>query len=113
MATSASATAASGTSGERRVGSAEPSAESATGDRTTSAMNSRHRQCLGGALAFTTPGSRVVRVCGDELMRPSRHRDDIVAMVIHETLHTLGLPENPPSSVEITRRVLARCGTTR
>jgi hypothetical protein len=76
-------------------------------------MNSRHRQCLGGALAFTTPGSRVVRVCGDELMRPSRHPDDIVAMVIHETLHTLGLPENPPSSVEITRRVLARCGTTR
>jgi hypothetical protein len=31
------------------------------------------------------------------------------AVVIHEILHTLGLSENPPSSKEITDRVLARC----
>ena len=31
------------------------------------------------------------------------------AMVIHEMLHTLGLGENPPSSLEITERVRSRC----
>jgi len=31
------------------------------------------------------------------------------AMVIHEMLHTLGLGENPPTSSEITRRVLLSC----
>jgi hypothetical protein len=31
------------------------------------------------------------------------------AMVIHEMLHSLGLGENPPSSLEITERVRARC----
>jgi hypothetical protein len=31
------------------------------------------------------------------------------ALVIHEVLHTLGLGEKPPSSMEITRRVEARC----
>ncbi len=71
---------------------------------------SRHRLCLGTALAFTTPGSRVVRVCSQELMRQSSSRDALVAMVIHEVLHTLGLPEGPPSSRFITKQVLARCG---
>lgn len=74
--------------------------------------DSRHRICLGPTLAFTTPGSRVVRVCRNELMRQSFDRNYMVAMVIHEILHTLGLPENPPSSRDITRRVLARCGKT-
>jgi hypothetical protein len=74
---------------------------------------SRHRLCLGTSLAFTTTGSRVVRVCSNELIRQSLNRDRLVAMVIHEGLHTLGLPENPPSSREITRRVLARCGHTK
>jgi hypothetical protein len=31
------------------------------------------------------------------------------AMVIHEVLHTLGLGEDPPSSLEITERVRQRC----
>ncbi len=31
------------------------------------------------------------------------------SLVIHEVLHTLGLGENPPASIEITRRVEARC----
>jgi len=30
--------------------------------------------------------------------------------LIHEMLHALGLHENPPSSLEITRHVVARCG---
>jgi hypothetical protein len=30
--------------------------------------------------------------------------------VIHETLHTLGLGENPPSSAEIDSAVARRCG---
>jgi hypothetical protein len=31
------------------------------------------------------------------------------AMVIHEMLHTLGLGENPPTTLEITERVRERC----
>jgi hypothetical protein len=30
-------------------------------------------------------------------------------LVIHEVLHTLGLGENPATSLEITSRVSARC----
>lgn len=72
--------------------------------------DSRHRQCAGGALAFTVPGSRVVHVCVDRLKETwSRDRMYTVASIIHEVLHTLGLGENPPSPKEITARVLARC----
>lgn len=70
------------------------------------------RSCARGALAVTEPGSRVVRVCSRRLVwtwqQNSRH---VVAALIHEALHTLGLGENPPSSSEITSRVLKRCGT--
>ena len=52
----------------------------------------------GGAL----PGSRFARVQAQD---PSLAE----AMVIHEMLHTLGLGENPPSTYEITDRVVARC----
>jgi hypothetical protein len=31
-------------------------------------------------------------------------------VIIHESLHALGLGENPPSSQEITTRVAERCG---
>ena len=31
------------------------------------------------------------------------------AFIIHETLHSLGLGENPPASGEITSRVMKRC----
>jgi hypothetical protein len=72
---------------------------------------SRDRLCSSGVLLFTSPGSRVVRVCGDELKRISAQRPQyIVASVIHEILHTLGLGETPPSPGEITARVVARCG---
>ena len=63
-----------------------------------------------GAYAFTTPGSRVVYICGRrfrELAERSPARAE--AIVIHEVLHTLGLGENPPGSSEVTTRVLVRC----
>src|SRR5262245_26010260 len=63
-----------------------------------------------GVLAYTTPGSRVVRLCprfGE--LQGRRRADDIRAFLIHEMLHTLGLGENPPSSVEITQVVLRHC----
>ena len=73
--------------------------------------DSRHKRCAGGVLVFTAPGSRVVRVCAGELKRINAQQPDyVVATIIHEILHTLGLGENPPSSREITDRVLARCG---
>jgi hypothetical protein len=72
--------------------------------------DTRHRTCVSGVLAFTAPGIRVVRVCIDEFKRISREQPDyVVASVMHEILHTLGLGENPSSS-QITARVLARCG---
>jgi hypothetical protein len=75
--------------------------------------DARHRRCASGVLVFTAPGSRVVRVCAEELKRIYRQQPDyVVATIIHEILHTLGLGENPPSSSEITARVLARCGRT-
>ena len=73
--------------------------------------DTRHRMCVTGVLAFTAPGSRVVRVCSNELTRINAQQPDyVVASLIHEILHTLGLGENPPSASEITARVLARCG---
>ena len=70
----------------------------------------RSRTCDKGALAFTAPGSRAVLVCVDQLKQVQLGRPDyVVAAFIHEILHTLGLGEDPPSSSDITRRVLARC----
>jgi hypothetical protein len=68
-------------------------------------------QCeSGGIEAFTARGSRVVFICGRQFERlwvtnNLRAR----AVIIHEALHTLGLGENPPSSEEITSRVLKQC----
>jgi hypothetical protein len=71
----------------------------------------RSPTCDKGALAFTVPGSRVIHVCIDRLksIQPGQP-EYVIAAFIHEILHTLGLGENPPSSNEITRRVLALCG---
>jgi len=70
-----------------------------------------HRSCHGtDVMAVTAPGSRVVRVCGrrfSEAQSRSPERAELV--VLHEALHTLGLGENPPGSLEITRRVGERC----
>lgn len=73
--------------------------------------DSRHSGCASGAVMITATGSRVVRVCVEEFKRIHAQRPDyVVASLMHEILHTLGLGENPPSSREITARVLARCG---
>jgi hypothetical protein len=63
-----------------------------------------------GVLAYTVPGSRVVRVCPLLADLVQRSRIDAEIAVIHEILHTLGLTENPPRSSEITAQVLSRCG---
>jgi len=66
-------------------------------------------QCRDGSvMAFTHPGSQVVRVCGRQFRDRDRAAAEII--VIHEFLHALGLGENPPTSAEITKRVAARCG---
>jgi hypothetical protein len=69
------------------------------------------RQCEPARrIMFTARGHRVVFVCmrrAEELWKKDRRQ--LQAMVIHEVLHTLGLGENPPSSSEITARVLERC----
>src|SRR5512132_864651 len=72
--------------------------------------NTREQRCETGVLAFTEPGTYVVRLCVDEFKRTwqqdPRH---VVAAVIHEMLHSLGLGENPPTSNEITKTVLQMC----
>jgi hypothetical protein len=70
-----------------------------------------HSSCAReGVLAFTSPHSRVVYLCGREFQGVSR-RDVANAqiVVIHEVLHTLGLRENPPTSQQIDVRVRQRC----
>jgi hypothetical protein len=61
-------------------------------------------------LAFTWVGSQIVFVCAQQFVAAAR-RDPILAdaALIHESLHSLGLGENPPSSSEITSRVISRC----
>ena len=57
-------------------------------------------------------GSRVVEVCGAVFARQSvQDAQSGEVLIIHELLHSLGLGENPPSSAEISRGVLARCGS--
>lgn len=58
-------------------------------------------------LAFTQPGSMVVRVCPQITRQGGEH---VEMIVLHEMLHSLGLGENPPSSLEITAQVRRRCG---
>ena len=72
--------------------------------------DSRHKMCEKGGLFFTSPGSRVVRVCVGQLKQMQSRPHHLVALFIHEVLHTLGLGEAPPSSEAITERVIARCG---
>lgn len=61
-------------------------------------------------LAATEPNSHVIFLCGLHFFE-SVHKDPGFAadLVIHEMLHSLGLGENPPSSLDITSRVAARC----
>ena len=67
----------------------------------------RDAPCTEGTIGFTVVGTRVVRLCSTELKEEPVNY--IAGALIHEMLHTLGLGENPPSTREITRRVLERC----
>ncbi len=61
-------------------------------------------------LAFTFVRSTVVWVCAAQFTSTALKDPRLVeAVVIHESLHALGLGENPPSSSEITGRVMSRC----
>jgi hypothetical protein len=69
---------------------------------------SRDPVCRNGrAFLTTTPGSRLIRVCPGfaQLRDPGL----TASLVLHESLHALGLGENPPSSRDITNRVERRC----
>lgn len=70
-------------------------------------QGSCHRR---GVMAVTNAGSRVVYLCPAFAQQQRRDPGLAEALVIHELLHTLGLAENPPTSLEINRRVFARCG---
>lgn len=61
-------------------------------------------------MAITMPGSLAVWICPQFAVQQRRDPVLAEAIVIHETLHSLGLSENPPSSADITTRVVARCG---
>jgi hypothetical protein len=64
-----------------------------------------------GVMAFTSPGSPIVRVCSTRFVDRYPTMSVIADVVmIHEMLHTLGLGENPPTSAAITSQVLKRCG---
>jgi hypothetical protein len=69
------------------------------------------RRCQDSArLAFTTVGQREVFICGTQLWRTyPTDPAHVEALIIHEMMHTLGLRENPPSSLDINAGVLKRC----
>ena len=72
--------------------------------------SSQRRCATGEILGGTQPGSRVIYVCPVPFFETDR-RDKLATevFIIHETLHSLGLGENPPAPVEINWRVMKRC----
>jgi hypothetical protein len=59
----------------------------------------------------TSPGSRAVFVCQAQFREVERQDTGYAAnLLVHEMLHSLGLAENPPTSTEITEKVIERCG---
>jgi hypothetical protein len=62
------------------------------------------------SLAVAVPGSRVILLCIPQFVDLALRKPRIAAgLLIHEELHALGLGENPPTSAEITERVMTRC----
>jgi len=78
------------------------------------ADGSGRRSCQGtDIMAVTAPGSRVVYVCGRHFLEAhQRSAANAEVVVLHEALHTLGLGENPPDPLGISRRVAERCALT-
>ena len=71
---------------------------------------SGQRLCRWGKVDLAAaPGVPRVFVCGPFAATQLREPRMAEALVIHEMLHTLGLGENPPTSAEITSRVMGRC----
>jgi len=71
---------------------------------------SREKLCRSAKIALVaTPDVRRVVVCPAFASFQLREPRMAESMVIHEILHTLGLGENPPTSIEITQRVESRC----
>lgn len=72
---------------------------------------SEHRVCARPTVpAATIAGSRVVLVCPRQFVQMAEHDGrEAEFVVIHEMLHTLGLPENPPAPSEIRHAIAARC----
>ena len=63
-----------------------------------------------GILAVTTPGSRLVHLCGRDFERAWRRGASAATVtMIHEMLHSLGLGENPPSPIYISHRIQQLC----
>jgi hypothetical protein len=65
--------------------------------------------CQGQSQLLTTRGIARVLVCKSFYQTVQQQRDMAEIYVIHEMLHTLGLGENPPTSLEITQQVKRRC----
>ncbi len=57
---------------------------------------------VGGSTVWTCPGGSLTLGAAETRSGPNA--------LIHEMLHALGLSENPPTSLEITHQVGARCG---
>lgn len=71
---------------------------------------SREPVCRAGRAALITqPGNRAIWVCPLFVGLQTRSPRLAVSLIIHESLHCLGLGEDPPSSSEITRAVQRRC----
>jgi hypothetical protein len=67
--------------------------------------------CVRGTpVAATNPGDRIIRLCSAFRAIALSDPAHAANLVIHEELHSLGLGENPPSSYEITRKVVKHCG---
>jgi hypothetical protein len=73
---------------------------------------SSQRRCASGEiLGGTVPGSRVVYVCPVRFFEVERQdKRAAEVFILHETLHSLGLGENPPAPKEIDWGVIRRCG---
>jgi len=71
---------------------------------------SHDRLCRVGLAALTaTPGSRRIRVCPGFARFQLREPGLSASLIIHESLHSLGLGENPPSGRDITQTIERRC----
>jgi hypothetical protein len=62
-------------------------------------------------LASTSPNSRIIYLCSPQFLAKVRSQPGLAStLIIHEELHSLGLGEDPPTSKQITARVIERCG---